>query len=131
MPFPVDARFIEEAQRKLGVTFPSMFRGRMLKENGGSIRTGDDDWDLFPFFDTSDRKRTARTCNDIVRETLTARQWPGFPAGAVAIGANGGGDFLVFLPREDAPAELAPEVLWWDHETGQVQQIADSFADLQ
>ena len=130
MPFPVDAKFIDETEGKLGVTFPSMFRGRMMKDNGGDITAGDDDSQLFPFFDNSDRKRLARTANDIVRETTQAREWPNFPAGAVAIASNGGGDLLVFLPKGDAPSQLAPEVYRWDHEEGEVEKVADSFDEL-
>jgi hypothetical protein len=94
MPFPLDSKFVDETERKLGVTFPSMFRGRMLKDNGGSVQAGDDDWQLFPFFDDTDRKRVGRTANDIVRETTRAREWPNFPPGAVAIASNGTGDLL-------------------------------------
>jgi len=130
MPFPVDAKFIDEAERKLGVTFPSMFRGRVMKDNGGDIEAGDDDWQLFPFFDNSDRKRIARTANDVVRETTKAREWPAFPPGAVAIASNGTGDLLVFLPKDGAPSELAPEVHRWSHENGTTEPVADSFADL-
>ena len=97
MPFPVDSKFIEAAEQKLGLTFPSMFRGYMMKSNGGDIETDLDAWQLFPFLDSSDRKRLARTCNDIVRETILARDLPGFPSGAVAIGSNGGGDVCLSL----------------------------------
>ena len=130
MPFPVDGKFVDEAEQKLGITFPSMFRGRMMKDNGGSVEAGGDEWQLFPFFDNSDRKRIARTANHIVRETTQAREWPGFPPGAVAIASNGTGDLLVFLPKADAPGQLAPEVHRWSHEGGDVEQVADSFADL-
>jgi hypothetical protein len=130
VPFPVDAAFIKAAEQKLGLTFPSMFRGRMMKENGGSIEAGDEDWEMFPISDTSDRKRIARTSNDIVRETIKSREWPGFPPAAVAIASNGAGDLLVFLPKDETPAELAPEVYRWSHEGGEIERIADSFADL-
>jgi hypothetical protein len=48
----------------------------------------------------------------------------------VAIGANGGGDHLVLLPQADAPHFLSHEVFWWDHETGEINHVADDFADL-
>jgi hypothetical protein len=101
----------------------------MLRDNGGTVRAGGDHWELFPFFDGSDRKRIARTCNDIVRETTEARKWPGFPAGAVAIASNGTGDLLIFLPDPERPSDLLPGVLWWCHEGGDVRKVADSFAD--
>ena len=129
MPFPVEERFIVGTEQKLGVTFPSAFRVRMMADNGGVVETESDDWNLYPFFDTSDRKRLKRTCNDIVSETTEAKQWVNFPEHAVAIGANGGGDQLVFLRNEDGSA-LREEVFWWDHETGEVEKIADSFTEL-
>ena len=55
-------------------------------------------WQLHPVFDDSDRKRMGRTANHLVRETAVARGWSGFPAEAIAIGANGSGDRLVLMP---------------------------------
>ncbi len=98
MPFPVAEQFIVETERKLGVSLPDAFRARMSRSNGGELSTDDDDWQLYPFFDTSDRRRLSRTSNDIVRETTSAREWRGFPPGAIAIAANGSGDHLVFIP---------------------------------
>ena len=73
MSFPVDVRFIHEAEGKLGAKFPATFVVRMVKNNGGEVAAVDDSWELHPFLDTSDRKRLARTCNDIVQETRKAR----------------------------------------------------------
>ena len=87
MPFPVDLKFVTEAERKLGVKFPASFVLRMVRSNGGEVATPPDSWVLFPFLDTSDRKRLKRTCNDIVLETRKAREWRGFPGKGVAIGA--------------------------------------------
>jgi hypothetical protein len=130
MPFPVDIKYIHDAEAKLGVKFPASFVVKMTKLNGGEVTTEIDDWQLYPFLDSSDRKRLARTCNDIVRETHSARQSPHFPTEAVAIGSNGGGDHLVLLPQADSPHVLSHEVFWWDHETGEVNHAADDFADL-
>jgi hypothetical protein len=130
MPFPVDIQFVNDAESKLGVKFPAAFVVKMTALNGGSVTTGTDSWEIHPFLDTSDRKRLARTCNNVVRETEIARQWRGFPHDAVAIGSNGGGDRLVFLPDDNSPTELSPRVFWWDHETGEIHCVADDFADL-
>ena len=70
----------------------------MLKDNGGEVVTPPDTWQLHPFLDTSDKKRLRRTCNDIARETESAKEWPRFPEEAIAIGANAGGDWLILLP---------------------------------
>jgi len=102
----------------------------MAKANGGDVQTPPDAWVLYPIFDTSDKKRLKRTCNDVVRETQSAKEWPDFPPDAVAIGANGGGDQLVFIPQTDAPELLGHEVYWWDQETGEVHKVEDDSGDL-
>jgi len=131
MPFPVDAKWITQTEEKLGVRFPASFVTAMSKMNGGSVRTRIDHFDLFPFLDASDRKRIQRTCGSIDRETATARKdWCGFPPDAVAIGANGGGDLLVLIPMPDHPDTLRHSVYWWDHETGEIEHVADDFSDL-
>jgi len=84
MPFPVDRKYIEQMESKLAVTFPEAFHTGMAVLNGGEIDTGQEYWRLFPVFDTSDKKRLKRTSNDIVRETISAKDWTGFPEYAVA-----------------------------------------------
>ncbi len=130
MPFPVDIKFVNETERKLGVKFPPAFVIRMVNNNGGEISTPMDSWELHPFFDSSDRKRLARTCNDIVRETARAKEWEGFPESAIAIGSNGCGDRMVLLPQPDAPELLGHGVYWWDHETGELHKLADDFDEF-
>lgn len=130
MPFPVDIKYINDAEQKLGVKFPPAFVNFMVRQNGGCVSVEADDFQLYPFLDSSDRKQLARTCNDIVRETLHCRTCSGFPVEAVAIGANGGGDHLVLLPQLQFPHLLGHAVWWWDHETGELNHIADDFQDL-
>ncbi len=131
MPFPVDAKWITQTEKKLGVRFPASFVTAMSKMNGGTVRTHIDEFELFPFLDPSDRKRIQRTCGSIDRETTTAREnWYGFPSNAVAIGTNAGGDLLVLIPIPEHPDTLQHSVYWWDHETGEVEQVADDFGDL-
>jgi hypothetical protein len=131
MPFSVDVIWIRETEQKLGVRFPAAFVTSMVSENGGSVLTANDRFQLFPFFDASDKKRIRRTCNSIDRETAEARKsWCGFPANAIAIAENDGGDLLVLLPMEESPETLQNTVYWWDHETGAVAWVADDFGDL-
>jgi hypothetical protein len=122
-------RFVRQAEAKLGRSLPLGYVARLCRQNGGEARVGREAFSLFPVLDTSDRKRLARTCNDIVRETEWARRWPAFPPGALAIADNGGGDKLVLLPAPDAP-RFADAVYWWDHETGDLHLAADAFEDL-
>ena len=131
MPFSVDVKWINETERKLGVKFPAAFVVAMTKMNGGTVKTHIDHFELFPFLDASDRKRIQRTCGSIDRETASARRdCYGFPPKAVAIGGNGGGDLLVLLPMPDQPELLEHTVYWWDHETGEVDSVADDFSEL-
>ncbi|HBE70087.1 MAG TPA: SMI1/KNR4 family protein [Planctomycetaceae bacterium] len=131
MPFPVDTKWITQAEEKLGLRFPASFVTAMSKMNGGTVRTSVDHFDLFPFLDASDRNRIQRTCSSIDRETITARKdWYGFPPDAVAIGANGSGDLLVLIPMPEHSDTLQHTVYWWDHATGEIEQVADDFSDL-
>lgn len=130
MPFPVDERYITETEKKLGTKLPFDYVKKMKKENGGEVESLTDAWVLYPIFDSSDKQRLKRTCNDVVRETQNARAWTGFPADAVAIGSNGCGDQLVLLRDTQSPEALASEVYWWDHETEVLTKVAGKFDDL-
>lgn len=127
MPFNVDDSFIAVAESELQVRFPAAYRAAMRQRNGGVISTDDDDWELHPVADSSDRKRLSRTVNSVVSETLAAKEWPGFPQDAVAIANNGAGDLLVFL---STGANLGPEVFAWRHETQDLDLVAADFSTL-
>ncbi|WP_430426280.1 SMI1/KNR4 family protein [Maribacter litoralis] len=78
MPFPVDEKYIIGTESDLNVKFPTVFKNRMIKSNGGELVTDEFEFELYPFFDKSDRKRISRTCNHIGLETKNAREWNGF-----------------------------------------------------
>ncbi|WP_297814486.1 SMI1/KNR4 family protein [uncultured Polaribacter sp.] len=88
MPFPIDEKYILETETELNVKFPSEFKNRMIKSNGGELVTDEFEFELYPFFDKSDRKRISRTCNHIGLETKNAREWNGFPENGIAIGSG-------------------------------------------
>jgi hypothetical protein len=115
MAFPTTEDRIVAAETQLGIRLPDGFRNRLMSQNGGEVEADDDDWTVFPVFDSSDRKRASRSANHIVRETQQAATWPGFPERAVAIASNGTGDLLVFLPRDKL--QLDGRVQCWSHET--------------
>jgi hypothetical protein len=87
----------------------------------------DDDWELHPIADDSDRKRLARTSNSVVDETHRSRDWPGFPENAVAVGSNGTGDVLVLLGED---GKLGNAFFVWLHKTGELTLVADDFSDF-
>jgi hypothetical protein len=129
MAFPVDIQFVKRAETKLGRKLPLGYVAKMCRDNGGGVSAGPDYWYLYPIFDDSDRKRLKRTCNDIIRETASAREWPGFPTNTLAIGHNGDGDVLVLL-AEGNTDRYADDVYWWDHETGDLNKVADAFEEM-
>lgn len=116
MPFPVDEAAVMAEEGQLGRRLPDELRARLTRDNGGEVHAADDIWQLHPVFDRRDRKRVARTAGHILRETAAAKKWWGFPAGAVAVAANGTGNLLVLLPDDD-------RVHRWSHETGEVRPV--------
>ena len=128
MPFDLDEKFVIEAEGKLGARLPESYRKAMMNENGGEVSTEEDEWDLYPIMDSSEKKRLARTCNDICYETKSNSDWNGFPDNAVAIAYNGYGDQLVFLSDGGS---FNSEVYFWSHETGELTLVAKDFTELE
>src|SRR5690606_34466349 len=112
------------------LTFPDQFKNKMLKENVGELITDDDDWQLFPFFDKSDKKRISRTCNHIILETKNKKEWRNFPNNAIAIASNGSGNCLVLLPTTENERVLGDQIFIWLHETGKVEKVANNINEL-
>lgn len=112
MAFPVSDALIARAEHELGRELPSALKARLRHNNGGEVRTEDADWTLFPVYDSTDRKRIARTANHVVRESARWRKWHGFPEGALAIAEDGEGNALIVLVGSD-------DIEVWDHETGE------------
>ena len=125
MPFPLDQRWIEAAEKELGKRLPDSYRGRLMRDNGGSINAASDSWTLHPIFDQSDRKRIKRSFNHVLAETKSAKSWRGFPQGGLAIADNGTGNMLILLPDEQSDDSFGPMVYFWDHETAQTEPIGD------
>jgi hypothetical protein len=129
MPFPIDPKEIQKTETKLGVTFPLGFKARMSKNNGGELDVDGDFWQLVPFLDSTDRKRLARTCNDIARETKSACESRGFPQDAFVIASDGGGNYLFLRPSAESAKTLGENIYQWDHETGEVSLVAESIEE--
>jgi hypothetical protein len=129
MPFPVDFSFIQRAEERLGVKLPPSYKARLCRCNGGGVRANGDGWQLFPVFDSSDRKRIKRTCNDIVHETNWARRYHSFPPGGIAIASNGTPDRLVLLYSE-LEGRCGDAVFRWYYDTGELVKVADDFLDF-
>lgn len=111
----------------LAASLPSSYKTAMQSSNGGEIIANGEQWNQYPIEDISDRRRTSRTCNHIVKETQALRSWPRFPAEALAIAGNGAGDQLVLLKVNNAYED---GVYLWSHETGLLTKVASDFAHL-
>ena len=116
--------WVSKTEASLGRRFPAALRTRYLAENGGEIVVAEDDWELFPIQDLSDRKRAARTAGHVVHETELARGWSEFPSDAVAIATNGCGDMLVLRPSPTDESAWADMIFIWNHETGVAQKAS-------
>ena len=127
MAFNLEEQYVLETENALGATLPDTYRLAMMTNNGGTVDAVDEDWELIPIRDASDKKRLARSCNDIVTETASFREWSGFPTGAVAIAANGSGDCIVFIREGD---KFHPQPHIWSHETRALVKISDDFSAL-
>ena len=128
MPFPIDEKYIKETESELNVKFPNEFKTRMIKINGGELISDEFEFELYPFFDKSDKKRISRTCNHIGLETKNARKWNGFPESGIAIGADGFGNQLILTHNGDG--NLTDELYFWNHETGEQTIIAKSIIEI-
>jgi len=128
MAFPVDEKYIENAEIELGVKFPDSFRKKMMNLNGGGVEVSSDYFEIHPFYDTSDKKRIKRTCNSILHETKTAREHYRLPENLIVIGNNGGGDVLVYKTEKDG--SINNTVYWLDHETEELVLAAKDFGEL-
>ena len=124
MGLPTTEECIAAAERELGRDLPDPLRERLKRNNGGDVEvTGypSDNlcWQLHPVFDSTDRKRTTRSTNHIIRETQEAHLVPEAapPEESVVIAANGTGDLLLLLKDDDSP-------YWWDHETRDVHRVS-------
>ncbi len=128
MAFPVQEKYILNAETELDVTFPDSFRKRMMLNNGGVVEIDSDYFELYPFYDFSERKRVKRTCNSIVHETVNSRVNYGLSEKLIEIGHNGGGDVLVYRIKSNRNVDSTIYIL--DHETGELEIVARDFAEL-
>jgi hypothetical protein len=136
MAFPVEEKFIENAEAELGVKFPESFRNNMMKLNGGCVQIPSDDevdedeldyYELNPFYDTSDKKRIKRTCNSIVHETKIYREQYGLPQNLIVL-ADSDGDLLVYKIEDNGIID--PAVYWRGRDTEELVIVADDFSEL-
>lgn len=127
MPFNLSEEQLVLTEKELGCTLPNEYREAMKLDNGGEVQTEEDDWELYPIKDTSDRKRISRTCNHIIKETESCKGFGSFPENALSIAGNGLGDQMVFIKKS---GEYQSTLYLWLHETGELQVLAASFSEI-
>ena len=128
MAFDLDEKYILETENKLSGRLPDTYKKEMMQNNGGTVYLDDEDWELFPIADTSDKKRIARSANHIIYETNQANKWLKFPEDALAIASDGYGNLLIFKKEND---KYSNEIYLWNHETGDLEQVANDFNELE
>ena len=128
MPFPLEEKYIQALEAELNVSFPPLFKSKMMKDNGGELGKGDFWFQLYPFWDKSDRKRLSRTCNHIGLETKNAREWTDFPAFGIAIGADDYGNQIILMHTGDGV--LQESIFFWDHEKNEADSIEKIANDI-
>ncbi|GGB82948.1 SMI1/KNR4 family protein [Pseudoduganella buxea] len=127
MAFDVSEQFVRATELALGATLPAAYRNAMMASNGGTVDAAGDDWALCPIRDTSDRKRLARSANDIVTETARCREWRGFPLDAAVIAQNGAGDCLVLRRAGNV---FLPAAWIWRHEDAALAPVGADVSAL-
>ena len=133
MAFDVSEAQVALTEVELGRRLPPIYRSLMMARNGGTawLNGADPDaytWQLHPIKDASDRKRISRSCNHILAETKSAREWHGFPDEALAIAADGSGDLLVLLPHASDGAAYGDWIYIFSHELGEVTPFAQDLS---
>lgn len=128
MPFNLPEEQLVQTEKELGCSLPIEYREAMKSDNGGEVRTEEDDWELYSIKDTSDRKRISRTCNHIIVETESCMGFGNFPENALAVAGNGLGDQMVFIKEF---GQYLSTVYIWLHESGELQKLAASFNEIE
>lgn len=128
MPFNLSEGQLVLTEKELGSELPIEYREAMKLDNGGEASTEEDDWEFYPIKDTSDRKRLSRTCNHIISETESCKEFGNFTDNALAIAGNGLGDQMVFIKES---GQYLNNVFLWLHETGELQELAATFNEIE
>lgn len=128
MPPPVSLAKIGDTEHLFGASFPTMFKARMSRQNGGAMEVDGELWFLIPFFDDTDRSTIRKTTSSIHRVTEYLRTaGTGFPEDAAAIASNQGGDYLVLRRSGSA---FGKEVWLFQRKGGHLSLLRDDVADL-
>jgi len=121
MGFPAPEECVAAAETRLRVKLLAEHRARLLRNNGGEVVCEDEEWQLHPVWDDTDRRTIARTTGHIVHETLEALRRDSFPRDAVVIATDNSGNHLIVRSGHT-------HVERWDHETGECTPVEVSWS---
>jgi len=120
---------VDEAEATLGTRLPESFRRYLLKDGPAEIDILGLSWDLNPIIAANSIEPSRVGSSAIVAETMNARECDGFPNGAVAVGSDGSGNCLVFLPTDRHLALGDALYVWW-HEGPELELVANDFSEV-
>lgn len=109
---PAHESLLVQAETDLGFVFPPSYREFLLRTNGGLVEIPADTEQMFEFsfFSLFDDPTAQTTTNSLlVASQLDARDWPSFPHEALAIGADGEGNYFILLPGKET-------IYFWEHD---------------
>lgn len=120
--------YLKNAENALGVKFPSFYREYMLSVNGGEINSPSELWKIYSLSESLEpQSEEGNFIHLLETNILFLSSLDSFPKNCISIGESCYGDQLVFL--KGVPAEKN-SIYFWDHETGEISFMANSFADL-
>jgi hypothetical protein len=131
MAFDISEEQVAATEAELGRRLPPAYRSAMMVKNGCIAFSEEDEWDLHPIRDTSAPKRLSRSCDHVIAETRSAREWRGFPPEALAIGGNSAGDVMMLLPSVSDASRYGDGIFVFRHETGEVELLVEDFSVLE
>ena len=131
MAFDFSEEQVAATEAELGRRLPVAYRAAMMGKNGCIAFTEEDEWEIHPITDTSERKRLSRSNNHVLVKTKAAREWRGFPEEALAIGGNSAGDVMILPPSRADESAYGEEVFAYWHETGEIGSLVDDFSCLE
>jgi hypothetical protein len=122
---PASEESIQETESALKIKFPSAYRERMLKENGGDLTLKEGVFHLIPVGGGNEAG-----AGGVVKATREQKKNYTFPNDGIAFATNDAGDHLVFVKEYYHSDKLKNGVFLWNKKIGFVKRVAEDFSKL-
>jgi hypothetical protein len=122
---PAEEKQITDTESTLKIKFPPSYRERMLKENGGDVKAGDEVYHLIPVGDLA-----GAGAENVVSATKERKKNYTYPNDGTAFAVNDAGDTLVFVKEYYHSDRLKNGVFLWNKKIGFVKRLAEDFSKL-